>query len=135
MNGGENSASLKKASESASIGRGSASPSHAADLHRLARAGKGIAPIRGWRTRWLRERRRALEQQLARLDAPASGGATSGIGSSAISGALQGTEKAASASATSAPSCSIRAESVLSERPSRSMTVRMLTGPGSGARA
>ena len=65
----------------------------------------------------------------------ASGGSTSGIASSAISGAVHGTEKAASTSAISLPSCSIRAESVLSERPSRSITVSILTGPGLGARA
>ena len=64
-----------------------------------------------------------------------SGPATSGRGSSEISGPLQGTEKAASASATSRPSCSIRAESVLSERPWRSSTVWIRTGPASGARA
>jgi len=52
-----------------------------------------------------------------------SAGATAGIRISAISGALQGTENAASASAHSEPSRSIRADSVLSERPARSTTV------------
>jgi hypothetical protein len=54
---------------------------------------------------------------------------------SEISGALQGTEKAASARAISEPSRSMRAESVLRERPARSIAVWILTGPGSGARA
>jgi hypothetical protein len=65
-----------------------------------------------------RERRRAEGPQRARL----------------ARGAGQGTEKAPSASAINSPPCSIRADSVLSERPSRSTTASMLTGPGCGAR-
>ena len=65
----------------------------------------------------------------------ASGGATSGIGSSATSGALHGTENAASASAISAPSCSMRADSVLSERPARSIVVRDARPGPAAARA
>ena len=64
-----------------------------------------------------------------------SGGATSGRRSSAYSGPLHARENAASTSAISLPSCSIRAESVLSERPSRSSVVVIETGPGTGARA
>ena len=65
----------------------------------------------------------------------ASAGATRGISISETSSAFHGTENAASASAVRTPSCSIRAERVLSERPARSSTVTMRTGPGWGARA
>ena len=64
-----------------------------------------------------------------------SAGATSGIRASASSGPLHAREKADSARAISVPSCSMRADSVESERPSRSVAAAMLTGPGSGARA
>ena len=47
-------------------------------------------------------------------------------------GALHGTEKAASTSAISRPSCSMRAESVLSERPSRSIAGADLDRPRLG---
>ena len=63
-----------------------------------------------------------------------SGPGTFGIFRSESSGASHATENADSTSAISVPSCSMRAESVLSERPSRSTRVWMLTGPGSGAR-
>ncbi len=63
------------------------------------------------------------------------GASTSGSGRSSISGPVHGTEKADSTSATSRPSCSIRADSVLSERPARSTLVWISTGPGSGAEA
>ena len=61
-----------------------------------------------------------------------SGGATSGIVTSEISGPAQGSENAASASAISFPSWLMRADSVLSERPSRSSVVRDLHRPGLG---
>ena len=64
-----------------------------------------------------------------------SGGSTSGSGSSAYSGPLHARENAERTSAISLPSCSIRADSVLRERPSRSSVVAIDTGPGAGARA
>ena len=94
----------------------------------------GCASIRGCITRW-RVKLGAAGWTGIRDWRAASGGATSGGRSSPISGPLQGTEKAASASATSEPSRSMRPERVLSERPARSVTVRIVTGPGSGARA
>ncbi len=108
----------------------------AADLHRLrSRRRTGAPPKRGCSDDVARERRRAELEQRARLARSGPAARRRASASSEISGPLHGTEKAASASAISRPSCSMRAESVLSERPARSIVVRIVTGPGSGARA
>ena len=113
---------------------GVAQPQPRADFHRPVCAFEGRRAdarlkdqVLGERRRERGEIRRGLAQRVRRRDG--------GICSSLISGALHGTEKAASASAISLPSCSMRADRVLSERPARSITVSMLTGPVCGARA
>ena len=134
MNDGGNHASQNSASASASTGRGSGRPVQPPIRIGAPLPANGIAPTRGCITI-------CLVNSGAPLKSPgverrsASGSPSSGIGSSFAPGARHGTEKAASASAITRPSCSMRAESVLSERPARSTVVRISTGPSSGEAA
>jgi hypothetical protein len=85
-------------------------------------------------TRW-RLKSGAPKASAVPASRPGPAGSTPGSGSSSISGPVQGTEKAASTSATRRSSWVMRADSVLTERPARSTRVTISTAPGSGARA
>ena len=122
MNGGGISASLKKASESASIGRGSARPIQAPSSIGRRSPVNGRPWKRGCMTRCSRERRRA---ELARGARPAFDVRPLDVGHRQVVDLRRRSRaprRPPSTSAISRPSCSIRAESVLSERPARSIT-------------
>ena len=64
-----------------------------------------------------------------------SGGGASGTGRSLNSGPGRGFENAARASPTRRPSCSNRADTVVSDRPSRSIVVATSSAPSPGGEA
>ncbi len=131
MKDGGNQASAKSTSESGSSARACGSAIQPPISIGWSAPTKGIAPTRACITSCLVNSGAPLNMRgVSRRSR--SGGATSGIGSASASGASQGSEKAASASAIVAPSWVRRAESVESERPARSMLTSIFAGPGSG---
>ena len=111
--------------------RGSARPSQPPVLIRADGPLNGSSPSRCC-TVMLRVNGGAPSSKSVPAPRSASGGATSGIGSWTMPG-RHAPENAASASAVGLPSCSIRADSELSERPCRSRRTLIWIGASAGA--